>query len=97
MIAFRVTPGELVELSRQVLGSAGSIEAELSGVRSRVAPIGASWTGQAHERFQVLYDEWSRSAQSLQQALGGISQLLASAGSSYEEAERRIAGSFSVR
>jgi len=86
-----------VELSRQVHGTAGSIESELSGLRSRVAPIGASWTGQAHERFQTLYDEWSRSAQSLQQALGCISQLLASAGLNYEDAERRIAGSFLAR
>ncbi len=97
MTAFRVTPGELVELSRQVHGAAGSIDSELASLRSRVAPIGASWTGPAHERFQVLYDEWSRSAQSLQQALGGISQLLSSAGQNYEDAERRIAGSFSAR
>ncbi len=94
MTAFRVTPAELLELSRQVQGSAGSIESELSGLRSRVAPIGGSWNGQAHERFQVLYDEWARSAQSLQQALGGISQLLGHAGQSYDDAEARIAGSF---
>ena len=94
MTAFRVTPAELAELSRQVHGTSASIESDLGSLRNRVAPVGASWNGQASERFQVLYDEWSRSAQSLQQALGGISQLLSSAGQSYEEAERRIAGSF---
>ncbi len=97
MTAFRVTPGELMELSRQVHGTAGSIESELAGLRSRVAPIGASWHGQAHQRFELLYDEWSRSARALQQALAGISQLLSSAGESYDEAERRIAGSFTGR
>jgi early secretory antigenic target protein ESAT-6 len=95
MTAFRVTPAELLELSRQVQGSAGSIESELGGLRSRVAPVGASWSGQAHERFALLYDEWSRSAQALQQALGGISQLQSQAGQSYADAEQRIAGSFS--
>ncbi len=97
MTAFRVTPAELLELSRQVHGTAGSIEAELGGLRGRVAPIGASWNGQAQERFQVLYEEWNRSAQGLQQALAGISQLLNQAGLSYDDAERRIAGSFAGR
>ena len=45
----------------------------------------------------MLYDEWNRSAQGLQQALAGISQLLAHAGQSYADAESRIAGSFAGR
>jgi len=97
MTAFRVTPAELVSLSQQVQGSAGQIETELAGLRSRVLPISGTWSGQAQERFQVLYEEWNRSAQGLQQALAGISQLLAQAGYSYDEAERRIAGSFTGR
>ena len=60
-------------------------------------PISGTWTGQAQDRFQALYDEWNRSAQGLQQALAGISQLLSQAGQSYDEAERRIAGSFAGR
>ena len=92
MTAFRVTPAELMSLSQQVHGTAGSIESELAGLRSRVLPISGTWTGQAQDRFQALYDEWNRSAQGLQQALAGISQLLSQAGQSYDEAERRIAG-----
>ena len=94
MTAFRVTPAELMGLSQQVNGTAGSIESELAGLRARVLPISASWTGAAQDRFQSLYDEWSRSALALQQALGGISALLGQAGQEYDEAERRIAGSF---
>jgi 6 kDa early secretory antigenic target len=97
MTAFRVTPTELLTLSQQVQASAGQIETELAGLRSRVLPIGASWGGQAQERFQLLYDEWSRSAQGLQQALGGISQLLGHAGQTYDEVERQVAGSFTGR
>jgi WXG100 family type VII secretion target len=97
MTAFRVTPAELLQLSQQVHGTSGQIEAELGGLRSRVLPISGTWSGQAQDRFQVLYEEWNRSAQGLQQALAGISQLLAQAGQSYDEAERRIAGSFSGR
>ncbi len=97
MTAFRVTPAELLTLSHQVQASAAQIETELAGLRGRVLPIGASWDGQAQERFQVLYEEWSRSAQSLQQALGGISQLLGHAGRTYEDVERQVAGSFAGR
>ena len=97
MTAFRVTPAELLGLSQQVQGTAGSIDSELATLRSRVLPISGTWTGQAQDHFQSLYDEWNRSAQALQQALGGISQLLGQAGQSYEEAEQRIAGSFAGR
>ena len=71
MTAFRVTPAELLALSQQVQGTAGSIESELGTLRGRVLPISGSWTGQAQDRFQALYDEWSRSAQGLQEALAG--------------------------
>ena len=97
MTAFRVTPAELVTLAQQVQGTSGHIEGELASLRSRVLPISGTWTGQAQDRFQLLYDEWNRSAQGLQQALAGISQLLAQAGHGYEDAERRIAGSFAGR
>jgi 6 kDa early secretory antigenic target len=94
MTAFRVTPAELLDLAQQASGTSAQIDSELAGLRSRVLPISATWSGQAQDRFQVLYDEWNRSAQSLQQALGGISQLLSQAGQTYDDAERRIAGSF---
>jgi WXG100 family type VII secretion target len=95
MTAFRVTPAELLDLSRQVQATSGSIEQSLTALRGRVAPVGASWSGQAQLRFTELYEEWSRSAQGLQQALTGISALLGQAGQSYDEAEQRIAVSFS--
>lgn len=94
MTSFRVTPTELLDLSHRVQDTAGSIESSLGVLRARVAPIGASWDGAAHERFEGLYAEWSRAADGLQQALAGISQLLSQAGQGYEEVEARIAGSF---
>lgn len=94
MTAFRVTPAELLALSGQVNGTAGQIEGELASLRAAVLPISGTWAGQAQDRFQLLYDEWNRSAQGLQQALAGISALLSQAGQGYDDAERRIASSF---
>ncbi len=95
MTAFRVTPAELLSLSQQVNGTAGSIESELGGLRSKVLPISGTWSGAAQERFHLLYEDWNRNANGLQQALAGISQLLSQAGQGYDDAERRIASSFS--
>ena len=95
MTAFRVTPAELLSLSQQVNGTAGSIESELGGLRSRVLPISGTWSGAAQDRFQALYEDWNRNANGLQQALAGISQLLSQAGQGYDETERKIAGMFS--
>ena len=97
MTAFRVTPAELMSLSMQVNSTSAQIESELGMLRGRVLPISGTWAGQAQDRFQALYEEWNRSAQGLQQALGGISQLLAQAGMGYDDVERRIAGSFAGR
>lgn len=97
MTSFSVTPAELVALAQQVQGSAAQIDGQLAALRARVLPVGASWTGQAHTQFEALYEEWNRSAQGLQQALQGISALLAQAGRGYDEVERQIAGSFTGR
>lgn len=94
MTAFRVTPSELADLSHRVRETAGSIESGLSTLRSRVAPVGATWNGPAHERFVGLYDDWNRAAEDLHQALDGISRLLSQAGQTYADAEAHIAGSF---
>ena len=94
MTSFRVTPSELTELSHRVRDTAGGIESSLSALRGRVGPVGASWSGPAHDRFDGLYDAWNHAAEELQHALAGISALLAQAGDAYDEAESRIAGSF---
>lgn len=97
MTSFRVTPAELVALSQQVHATAGSIESELASLRGRVLPVSSSWGGAAQDRFQQLYEEWSRSASGLQQALAGISTLLGSAGRQYADTETTVASSFTAR
>jgi uncharacterized protein YukE len=44
--------------------------------------------------FRPCGAEWQKSAEGLREALGGISQLLGQASTSYAEAERQIAASF---
>ncbi len=94
MSGIRVTPEQLAGMSSRVGSSASSIESELRGLASSLAPLGSDWAGVAQQRFEALWAEWQRSAEGLHEALTGISQLLGQAGSSYAEAERQIAASF---
>jgi WXG100 family type VII secretion target len=96
MSGIRVTPEQLAGLSSRVSGGSASIEGELRSLSTTLAPLGSDWAGVAQQRFQLLWNEWQKSAQGLHDALAGISQLLSQAGTSYAEAERQIASSFGV-
>jgi WXG100 family type VII secretion target len=90
----RVTPEQLAGLSSRVSSGSASIEGELRALSGSLAPLGSDWAGVAQQRFLALWAEWQKSAEGLREALGGISQLLGQASSSYAEAERQIAASF---
>jgi WXG100 family type VII secretion target len=90
----RVTPEQLASLSSRVSSGSASIEGELRSLTGSLAPLGSDWAGVAQQRFQALWAEWQKSAEGLRDALGGISQLLGQASTSYSEAERQIAASF---
>ena len=95
MSGIKVTPEQLQTLAGQVARGSGEIEGQLRGLGSTVAPlVGGDWAGQAQQRFTALWDEWQRSAQGLQHALEGISQLVQQAGQAYAQAEQQIAATF---
>lgn len=95
MSGIKVTPEQLQALSGQVARGSGEIGGQLRVLGNTVAPlVGGDWAGQAQQRFTALWEEWQRSAQGLQHALDGISQLMGQAGAAYASAEQQIAGSF---
>ena len=90
----KVTPEQLHETSARFTAGAGSIDSTLADLNGRVSALGDVWVGQASGRFNALYQQWQTSANQLRQALEGISQLTAQAGSAYAESEASIAASF---
>lgn len=90
----KVTPEQLAGVSAQVRGGAEKVQGILGELTSAVAPLGSDWAGVAQTRFQSLWDEWQRSAKSLQQALDGIGNLANQASMKYAQAESAIASSF---
>jgi WXG100 family type VII secretion target len=96
MTGIRVTPEQLAGTASQVSNGAATIAGELQALAGQVAPLAADWQGVAQSRFEVLWAEWQRSARMLNEALTGVSQLLAQAGQHYSEAESAIAASFAA-
>jgi 6 kDa early secretory antigenic target len=92
MGVLKVTSEQLASLSSQVGGGSAEIESQLGTLRSAVAPLATDWEGAASARFQELWDEWQKSAAGLKDALDGISRLLASAATTYRDAEDQVVG-----
>jgi len=55
--------------------------------------IDSGWQGAAASSFGNLYHQWSTSAQSLRDALDGISRLLSGASQAYAATEQHIVSS----
>ena len=95
MAGIKVTPEQLQQLSGNVARGSSDIDATLGSLRSQIAPlVGGDWAGQASAQFTGLWEQWQQNARGLNEALAGISTLLAQAGSSYAQAEQQIAASF---
>jgi WXG100 family type VII secretion target len=92
----RVTPQQLSAVAGQLTSGAANVEATLGQLGNAVAPLGSDWAGMAQGRFQALWAQWQRDARGLQEALNGMSQLMAKASAGYDETEQAIANSFNV-
>lgn len=82
--------GEIAEFTRihqQVEEKNAEIHGELGRLRSNIEGTQAAWQGQAAAAFRNLMMRFDEEANNLNQALTGIGELLANAGSQYEAQE----------
>ena len=94
MSLIKVTSEELHTLSSNVMSGSNSIQDQLSRMQSEVlGVVGGEWQGSASGQFHSLWDEWQRSAAGLKDALDGVSRLLNSAGTQYQQTEDGIRAS----
>ena len=95
MSGLKVTPSQLEALGGSVSRVSADVRGQHQGLRGQLAPLfGADWSGAAAARFAALYDQFDQHAKGMSDALDGIGQLLARAGSAYAEVEEQIAASF---
>ena len=70
---------------------AGRIEQQLSDLRGYLAPLVASWTGEASSDYQALQQRWSTNADDLNAVLRDIAGALRTSSQNYVGGERRNA------
>ena len=83
-----VTFGAINEAAMDADSIATQIAQQLNDLKAYLAPLVATWSGQASTDFQALQAKWDGSANDLNQVLRQISQSLRTAGDNYLTTER---------
>ena len=83
-----VTFGAINEAAMDTDSIASQISQQLTDLKSFIAPLVASWSGEASSDFQALQAKWDTSADDLSRVLRQMAQALRTAGESYQSTER---------
>lgn len=84
-----VTFGAVSEAAGDADAIAGQIEQQLGDLKGYLAPMVASWSGQASSDYQALQAKWDTSAADLNVVLRQIAQALRTAHGNYTQAESK--------
>jgi WXG100 family type VII secretion target len=90
------TPGDQIKVTFGAIDSAASdtdtiatqIDQQLDDLKAYIAPLVASWTGEASTDYQALQTKWDTSAAELNQILRQISTALRTSNENYNSAEQ---------
>ncbi len=90
MGAIKVTSEQLDAVSRQLDTGRGDVAQQLATMAGRVKSLDTDWQGSASSAFQEMWDKWHAGAKQVEEALSGISSLLARAATTYRETEEGL-------
>lgn len=90
-----VTFGAVNEAAMDTDAIASQIAQQLSDLKAYLAPLVASWSGEASGEFQALQAKWDSGANDLNQVLRQISQALRVAGEQYQATEKANSSTWS--
>jgi early secretory antigenic target protein ESAT-6 len=82
-----VSAGALDNAASDTDAIAGQIEQQLSDLKGYLAPLVATWTGQASTDWQSLQQQWNTTADDLNTVLRQISTTLRTSAESYTSGE----------
>jgi WXG100 family type VII secretion target len=83
-----VTFGELANAQQSVAQTAQRLNAQLDDLRRYLAPMVATWSGQAAQDYQAKQRQWDTSAADLNQVLTQIGVALGHANEGYQQVEQ---------
>lgn len=88
MAEIMVTFGEIAAAQQNVASTSQRMTAQLEDLKRFLAPLVASWTGQAAEDYQVKQRQWDTAAADLTMVLSQIGLALGQANEGYQQVER---------
>ena len=88
MSEIKVTFAALEAAQSDVSGVAGRMSGQLEELKRFLAPMGATWEGQAATEYQAKQRQWDSAAAGLAGVLGQIGVALGTANESYRQVER---------
>jgi early secretory antigenic target protein ESAT-6 len=88
MSEIKVTFGALEAARADVGATAGRISGRLEELRRFLAPMAATWEGQAATEYQATQRKWDTAAADLASVLAQIGVALGTANDSYQQVER---------
>ena len=88
MAEILVTFGEIAAAQQNVTSTAQRMNAQLDDLKRYLAPLVATWTGQAAEDYQVKQRQWDTAAAGLNAVLARIGVALGQANEGYQQVER---------
>jgi len=84
---FGTTTEEMQRAGDHVLSVNQAIQADLSVLRSQLAPLAGLWRGAASMQFHRLMQRWDADAAQLNEALRGIGERIRGSAHSYQQQE----------
>ncbi|NMI00411.1 WXG100 family type VII secretion target [Pseudonocardia acidicola] len=88
MSEIKVTFAELAVAQHNVAGTAQRIAARLDELKRFLAPLAATWEGQAATDYQARQRQWDTAAADLASVLARIGVALGTANDSYQQVEQ---------
>lgn len=88
MSEIKVTFGALETAQTDVSGVAGRMTTQLEDLKRFLAPMVATWEGQAATEYQARQRQWDTAAANLASVLGQIGVALGTANESYRQVEQ---------
>lgn len=90
----KVTFGQLQATQEQVQGTVASVNGLLGDLKSYLAPMVATWTGQAAENYNAKQAQWDQASNDLNEVLAAIGRALGSANEGFQTTENQNASRF---
>jgi early secretory antigenic target protein ESAT-6 len=84
----KVTFGELQAAAGSINTNAGRIQTALDDLKTFLAPLVSTWTGNAAEMYQQHQNKWDQAAGDLQAVLSAIGIAVGRAAEDYMDGER---------